>query len=238
MMKRIGNMMIIFSIGILIYIFAGNYAQESKTARLMEEFEQLPFEELNETLTDVSAQAASDASKEATTDVFELAGVNASPASAYEVGAVLAVLEIPKIDLTVPIVHGAGAEQLSAAVGHLAESGDLAEIGSNFAIAGHRSATFGQFFNRLDELEPGDSFTVRTHTETYTYSVVNKTVVMPTDVQVIDPVVGKSQVTLITCHPFRSNKKRLIVGAELVNLMPGDAAASAGHLRFIGLNFA
>lgn len=210
-MKVLGNLMIIFGVGVIIYLMAGQYIQEAKTARLVEEFVQLPFEELNEALPDAI-------------EIAELA--EASPF--YEIGDVLAILEIPKIDLAVPIVHGAGTEQLSAAVGHLAESGDLGETGANFAIAGHRSATFGQFFNRLDELEPGDGFIVRTPTETYSYAIVNKTVVMPTDVQVIDPVESKSLVTLITCHPFRSNKKRLIVGAELVEHKPGDTAASAG----------
>ncbi|WP_425465541.1 sortase [Paenibacillus hemerocallicola] len=52
------------------------------------------------------------------------------------------------------------------------------------------------------------------------YEVTDKQVVKPTDVHVVEPVPGRTMLTLITCHPFRSNKQRLIVSAERVDITP------------------
>lgn len=193
MKRTAGNILIWIGIGIIGYLIWGNNAQETKTSRLIEQFEQLPFRELNEKMP---------------------SAVSGRPLDAQ--GNLQAILNIPKIDLIVPVVEGSGAKQLKTAVGHLEESGELGKSGNNYAIAGHRSATFGQFFNRLDELKVNDRFTIWTDADTYTYTVTSKTVVKPTDVHVIDPVADKSLVTLITCHPFRSNKQRLIIKAERV----------------------
>lgn len=130
----------------------------------------------------------------------------------------IGMLAIPKIDLKTPIVEGATPENIKYAVGHLPSSGSLNELGKtnqNFAIAGHRSYTYGQFFNRLDELEKGNEIILTTKNKEYTYKIYQKKIVKPTDVDVIKPVKGKSTLTLITCHPKYSNKQRLIVFGEL-----------------------
>ncbi|UJF34193.1 class D sortase [Paenibacillus hexagrammi] len=130
----------------------------------------------------------------------------------------LGILTIPEIHLEVPIVEGTDAEQLRFAVGHFSESGELGITGQNYMIAGHRSNTFGKFFNRLDELKENDQFTIQTREQTLTYQVLRKKIVTPTDFSVLDPVEGESIVTLLTCHPLYSNKQRLVVFAKQVHV--------------------
>ncbi|WP_185762555.1 sortase [Bacillus methanolicus] len=85
----------------------------------------------------------------------------------------------------------------------------------NFVIAGHRSYTYGKFFNRLDELQKGDYIIINVQNKVLTYKVFNKKIVKPTETDIIYPIKNKSMVTLVTCHPKYSDKQRLIVFAEL-----------------------
>ncbi|WP_409250887.1 class D sortase [Bacillus sp. SCS-153A] len=125
-------------------------------------------------------------------------------------------LSIPKIDLTTHVFYGTSTDILKVAVGQLEGSGDLGEIGQNHVILGHRSHTTGKFFNRLDELTKGDTihFSGR-HDETY--EVIEKKIILPTQLEVLEAREGKSIVTLITCHPMYSSEKRLVVVAEKVS---------------------
>ncbi|WP_433742241.1 class D sortase [Falsibacillus pallidus] len=120
-------------------------------------------------------------------------------------------ITIDKIDLSAYIVKGVDAKDLKYAVGWFPDT-SLPDQGSNMALAGHRSYTYGQFFNRLDELKNGDMITIQTKKGTYRYKVYKKFVVKPTEVSVLNPS-KKSELTLITCTPMYSSKNRLIVKA-------------------------
>ncbi|RDI45810.1 class D sortase [Falsibacillus pallidus] len=120
-------------------------------------------------------------------------------------------ITIDKIDLSAYIVKGVEAKDLKYAVGWFPDT-SLPDQGSNMALAGHRSYTYGQFFNRLDELKNGDMITIETKKGIYRYKVYKKFVVKPTEVSVLNPS-KKSELTLITCTPMYSSKNRLIVKA-------------------------
>ena len=70
------------------------------------------------------------------------------------------VLIIEKINLRMIIMDGVDEETLRVAAGRMPETGNFDEIG-NVVLAGHRNYTFGKYFNRLDELEPGDRIPCR-----------------------------------------------------------------------------
>ena len=73
----------------------------------------------------------------------------------------LGLIEIKKIKVNLPIVEGVESSNLKAGIGHIPGSAGLGQLG-NSALAGHRSYTFGNFFNRLDELQIGDIITITT----------------------------------------------------------------------------
>lgn len=196
-MKRIGNIFVIVGVVLIVFVAYTKLKTYLEQQKLFKEYTSLNFieEENEETLEGDDLEEAKN-------------------------GSVIGILEIPKIDLKTPIVEGAGEENIKYVVGHLPSSSSVGNIGKkneNFAIAGHRSYTYGKFFNRLDELEKGNKIIIKVRNEELTYKVFDKKIVKPTDVDVVKPVKGKSMVTLITCHPPYSNESRLIILSELAS---------------------
>lgn len=128
---------------------------------------------------------------------------------------VMGSVSIPKIDINLMFVEGVTKQALKFAVGHMPGTAMPGEVG-NCALAGHRSYTFGEYFNRLDEVEVGDKIQITRGKETYTYKVYESFLVEPTEVWVTEPIENKKIVTLITCHPVVKATHRLIVRGELV----------------------
>lgn len=127
---------------------------------------------------------------------------------------VLGIIQINKIKVKAPIVEGVKASNLKAGVGHIPGTAALGMPG-NCALAGHRSYTFGKFFNRLDELAAGDEITIMTKKEDLKYKVYKKFVVTPDNVSVLKGSENDSIITLITCTPIYVASHRLIVQARL-----------------------
>lgn len=125
----------------------------------------------------------------------------------------MAIMVIPKINLTVAVVEGTDEEDLKYAVGRFEGTGLPGEKG-NFAVAGHRSYTYSEYFNRADELEIGDEIIVRTKKGEFTYVVYEQKVVEPTEISVLDPT-KDATITLVTCTPIRIATHRLIIKGRL-----------------------
>ena len=139
------------------------------------------------------------------------------------------VIVIPKIGLDQALIEGVGVEELKEAVGHYPDTKMPGEKG-NAALAGHRT-TYGAPFNRLDDLGAGDPIMVTTRAGTFRYEVMEKKVVTPDEVSVLDNT-PDNRLTLTTCHPKYSAEQRLIVVALLTGapvdepVAPADGTAS------------
>ena len=126
---------------------------------------------------------------------------------------VLALLDIPRLNLTAPIMTGDDAETLRVAVGHLPDTPKPWEAG-NSALAAHRDG----LFRPLRHIRVGDDLRVRTTEGEFIYRVRETRIVMPDDLSVLDPTPDPS-LTLITCYPFNfvgNAPKRFIVQADRV----------------------
>lgn len=135
----------------------------------------------------------------------------------YNLGDVIGVLNIPKIDLEVAIKRGIDNEILKDAVGHFENTSMPGECG-NFAVAGHRAYTSNKFFSNLDELQVGDEINVLSGNEEFKYKVNNIEVITPDKVEVVDASnKNKKEITLVTCTPKYIGSHRLIVKGECVN---------------------
>lgn len=126
---------------------------------------------------------------------------------------IIGIMSIPKLDLKVAIGDGSSNRAMRYTVGHFLETAYPGENG-NFAVIGHRSYKYGQFFNRLDELEKGDSIGIKSGTRTYEYIVTEKIVVNTEDTWVLKTT-AKATITLITCTPIRIATHRLVVKGVL-----------------------
>lgn len=128
---------------------------------------------------------------------------------------VIGIIEIPKIELTAPIGQGTDKETLKYAVGHFEETAMPGQKG-NCCIIGHRSYTYGEFFNRLDEIKEKDKIIVSFNNNTYNYIVKKIFVVEPEEISVLEDNKDiESEITLITCTPLRVGTHRLIIKGEL-----------------------
>jgi sortase A len=130
-------------------------------------------------------------------------------------GKAIAIIEIDKIDLTMPILDGATNENMKVGAAHMKETAQLGEIG-NAAVAAHRARTKGRQFNRLNEVEIGDKIVIRTKDASFTYNVNKISVVEPTDLSVLESNNEDAVLTLITCEPMVNPTHRLIVHAEKI----------------------
>lgn len=142
---------------------------------------------------------------------------NGSALSSNEVDDVMGILNIDSIDLKAPVVRGAAPEKLNKALGMIEGLDEPGTQGGTSAIAGHQSHVFGQFFNRLDELQIGDQFEVETITETLQYEIFDIQIVKPENVDVLNRQKGITLLSLVTCYPERSNQFRLVVQAKQIS---------------------
>ncbi|MFI2201936.1 class E sortase [Streptomyces sp. NPDC020192] len=146
----------------------------------------------------------------------------------YHYGKAFAIMYIPRFGFTwnKPVLEGTGRDVLAKGLAHYQGTARLGQVG-NFAVAGHRR-TYGDPFLDFPELRRGDAVVLTDGATWFTYRIDKgpyKTV--PTDVQVIDPVPGKSgyprpgrYLTLTTCDPEWGHSHRLIVWAHLDSTQP------------------
>lgn len=130
----------------------------------------------------------------------------------------IATIEIPSLQLLIPIYLGASEKQLSQGVGQV-EGSSLPLGGENThtVLAGHRGMGTKAMFRNLDDLKRGDIFYIHTIDATLTYEVYDVEVIVPTDIDNLHIVQGKDLASLITCHPYRHNSHRLVVHGERKN---------------------
>lgn len=130
---------------------------------------------------------------------------------------VMAYLDIPKIDVKLPIYHGTSEEVLQKGVGHLQNSGfPIGGIGTHSLLTGHTALPNSEILSRLDEIKIGDKFYISILDSIIAYEVNQIKVVEP---HVIDDVridENKDYVTLITCTPYGINTHRLLVRGSRV----------------------
>ncbi|GGG24019.1 class D sortase [Paenibacillus abyssi] len=125
----------------------------------------------------------------------------------------LGTLYIPRLDVSLPIIHGTDPDELEKGVGHFAQS-VLPGENDNSVLSGHRDTVF----RKLGELEKNDLFTVKTSAGEFTYQVRSIKIVDADDRSVIIPT-DSAMLTVTTCYPFNfigSAPDRYILSSELV----------------------
>ena len=133
-------------------------------------------------------------------------------AETHSEGDILCILRIPCIDSENPVREGVSEGVLADSLGHEPETAMVGDKG-NCVIAGHRNYSFGQYFNRLNEVALGDMIYVDTATDTYSYSVTDIKVVEPEDLSVLEET-DTETLTLYTCTPLYLATHRLVIVAE------------------------
>lgn len=139
---------------------------------------------------------------------------------------IMGSLEIPKINVNLPIYHGTEEEALANGVGHL-EGSSLPIGGENThsVLSGHRGLPSSKLLVRLDEIEEGDYLFVRTGDRTLAYKVTQIQVVEPDDVSSLNIRPGEDLLSVVTCTPYGLNTHRLIVTGKRVEYQEAEYQA-------------
>lgn len=136
---------------------------------------------------------------------------------------VVGSIEIPKINVNLPIYHGTSDEVLSAGVGHVFGSSlPIGGANTRSVLTAHRGLPSAKLFTRLDELVEGDLFFVRVLDKSLAYKVSDIKVILPEDINSIRTEKGKDLVSLITCTPYGINTHRLVVTGERVSFVQSE----------------
>ena len=125
---------------------------------------------------------------------------------------VMGYIEIPKINVLLPIYHGVSSGVLSKGIGHLPETSlPVGGASTHCVLAGHSGMSNARLFTDLPKLENGDVFYLHIYNKTLTYTVDQIKKVLPTDTSDLTIVDGEDYVTLVTCVPIAVNSHRLLV---------------------------
>lgn len=155
-------------------------------------------------------------SDEAAKEYYSILDVNGTGVMGY--------VQIPSLDLSLPIYHGSDDAVLQVGVGHL--EGSSLPVGGESChtiLTGHRGLPSSQLFTSIDKLVEGDVFMLRVLKETFTYQVDQIETVLPSELSSLVIVDGEDYCTLVTCTPYGVNTHRLLVrGRRIENFSDTD----------------
>ena len=134
-------------------------------------------------------------------------------------------IEIPKINVYLPIFHGMDDDALQKGVGHM--EGTSLPIGgssTHCVLAGHTGLPSANLFTDLDQLDKGDTFYIHALDKVLAYEVDQVKTVLPYETDDIQIADAEDYVTLITCTPYGINSHRLLVRGTRIPYKTQDMA--------------
>ena len=125
---------------------------------------------------------------------------------------VMAYLEIPEINVMLPIYHGVGDAELKKGIGHLPETSlPVGGESTHCVLAGHSGMSNARLLTDLPKIQKGDVFYIHVYNKTLCYTVDQIKTVLPTNTADLTITQGEDYVTLVTCTPYGVNTHRLLV---------------------------
>ena len=238
---------LLFVVGLCIaaYPFASNWYYQTHVDDLIVAYDQtaqagdsqefaIAFEQAREYNKDLVGQTVPDvfAIREGTTDAEYESQLNIMG------NLMMGYIEIPVIDVHLPIYHYSDEKSLLKGCGHI--FGSSLPVGgesSHAVITAHRGLPAAELFSDLDQVRKGDRFFLKVLDQTLAYEVDRIEVVEPSDTRSLAIERGSDYVTLVTCTPYGVNTDRLLVRGKRVDFTPGDELADGGFRlqRMIGL---
>lgn len=131
---------------------------------------------------------------------------------------IMGYIDIPKINVSLPIYHGTSEAVLQVAVGHIEGSSlPVGGKGTHCVVSGHRGLPSAKIFTDMDQLQEGDIAQITVLDEILTYEIDQIRIVMPNELEelAIDP--RKDYLTLVTCTPYGINSHRMLVRGHRID---------------------
>lgn len=219
--------LLVFLIGVgilaypLISSVVNNMAFRNESREYSRTIERMERDDIDELMA--SAKAYNDSLQRVIlTDPFDeasygLIGENYEESLNVDGNGLIGYVEIPKIDVNLPIYHGTSIEVLSKGAGHLEHTALPIGGKSTHSVISAHSAWPGQtFFDYLETLEIGDEFYIKVLDMVLKYEVDDINVVLPDQTRNLYVVEGEDYLTLLTCTPYSVNTHRLLVRGKRV----------------------
>lgn len=211
-------------IGITLFCFPhiSNFVYEQGVERDREEFVEKISQSENEEILDKLYKDLQEKNQKLYEDMqnnlvdpfsYEQPAIDLSEYGIYN--NVIGYINIPKMNVDLPILLGANSSNMLKGAVHLTETSyPIGGINTNSVIAGHRGYGRATLFRHIEKLEIGDEIYIKNFKEELTYVVYDIKIIEPDDVSELKVKNGEDIITLITCHPYRVNSHRYIVKAK------------------------
>lgn len=125
---------------------------------------------------------------------------------------IIGFVQIPALDLDLPILLGANEENLKQGAAHLTQTSyPIGGENTNCVLAAHRGYYKAPMLREVERLQVGDTVYLQNFRETLTYTVEELRIIDPTDVEALLIQPGRDLLTLVTCHPLGGNSQRYVV---------------------------
>lgn len=225
--KIITILLLLTGIGVIAYPYLSNYLNQKNSSRAIDSYseavDELSKEEVekqwrraeiyNENLTGQPAH-----------DPFIPGSGIVMPQNYYDVlnlQGIMGRVEIPAINVDLPIYHGTSEKVLKKAVGHLEGSTmPIGGQGTHAVLTGHTGLTQAKLFTDLVDLVEGDQFYLTILGRTLAYQVDQIKVIKPEHTEDLKIVSGQDYCTLMTCTPYGINSHRLLVRGKRIPYQP------------------
>lgn len=202
----------LIGIGAAAYPAFGNWYTEQKRSVVLTEYEKALAKIEDADLTDAFKQAEiyNDALFTGETDEEERPDYGELLCTTED--GIMGYVEIPAIQIRLPIYHGCTENELSKGAGHLPSSSlPVGGKSTHAVLAAHSGRADSKMFTDLDQVKEGDLVYLYVLNKTLTYEVDKITVTTPDDTDAIQIIDGKDLLTLLTCTPYGTNTHRLLV---------------------------
>lgn len=189
------------------YESKANKLEQTETDRLFEE-----ADSYNRSLTDtVILTDPFDA------DSYEKIGAHYHETFNVGEDGLIGYIDIPKINVFLPIYHGTSVEVLSKGAGHLDNTSfPVGGTNTHSVISAHSAYPSQTLFDYLPDMEVGDEFYIHVLNQTLKYEVDQIKTVLPDQINDLYVMKGEDLVTLMTCTPYTINTHRLLVRGKRV----------------------
>lgn len=227
---------LLLGIGVTAYPLISNYLYDKNKSQVLTDYKgassDLSFEETDRMIREVEKYNASLLSARAVlTDPFDPTAVKPGGEARYKTllnvhkDGIMGYVEIPVIDLTLPVYHGTSPDILEQGIGHLENTSlPIGGKSTHAVLTGHTGLAGKKMFTDLSQLRRGDVFYIHVLGKVLAYQTERRIIAEPKDTSSLAIVPGKDMVTLFTCYPYGINSHRLLVQGERI---PYKAAVAA-----------
>lgn len=216
----------LIGIGAAAYPAFGNWYTEQKRSVVLTEYEKALAKIEDADLTDAFKQAEiyNDALFTGETDEEERPDYGELLCTTED--GIMGYVEIPAIQIRLPIYHGCTENELSKGAGHLPSSSlPVGGKSTHAVLAAHSGRADSKMFTDLDQAKEGDLIYLYVLNKTLTYEVDQITVTTPDDTDAVQIIDGDDLLTLLTCTPYGTNTHRLLVRGH--RIFPGETLSAS-----------